>query len=155
MKTTRELGIGDEARDFTLKNHRNEDFTLSHFKGKRVLLSFHPLAWTGICEQQMRSLEANWKIFSSYNALAVGISIDSVPSKLAWAKQLGIKKTLLLSDFWPHGKVAQDYGLFRKEDGFSERANVIIDENQRIAFIKIYPLQILPDVTEIIEFLKK
>jgi peroxiredoxin len=120
-----------------------------------VLLSFHPLAWTSVCAEQMKSLEANKKAFDSLKTIAVGVSVDTVPSKKAWADTLGIKHTRLLSDFWPHGKVAKAYGLFIKKDGISKRANVIIDENQKIALIKIYRLGALPDIKEIISFLKK
>jgi peroxiredoxin len=103
----------------------------------------------------MKSLEANKKAFDSLKTVAVGVSVDTVPSKKAWADTLGIKHTRLLSDFWPHGKVAKAYGLFIKEDGISKRANVIIDEKQKIALIKIYRLGALPDVKEIIDFLRK
>ena len=103
----------------------------------------------------MKSLEKNKKAFDSLNTVAVGISIDTVPSKKAWAESLGIKNTRLLSDFWPHGKVARAYGLFRKDDGISERANVIINEKGTMAFIKVYPISKLPDIEEILEVLKK
>jgi peroxiredoxin len=149
------LKIGENARDFSLEDHNEQEFTLSDFKGKKVLLSFHPLAWTSVCAEQMKSLEKNKLAFDSLNAIAVGLSIDTVPSKKAWAKSLGIKNTRLLSDFWPHGKVAELYGIFRNKDGFSERANIIVDENQKIAFFKIYKLGQLPDIEEIIKALKK
>jgi peroxiredoxin len=103
----------------------------------------------------MKSLESNKKIFDSLNTIAVGVSVDTVPSKKAWAKSLGINNTRLLSDFWPHGKVARLYGIFRTEDGFSERANIIIDEEQKIAFFKIYKIGQLPDIQEIIDDLRK
>jgi peroxiredoxin len=149
------LKKGSKAKNFALPDQNGKEFKLSSLKGKKVLLSFHPLAWTGVCAEQMKSLEANKKAFDSLNAVAVGVSVDTVPSKKAWAESLGIKHTRLLSDFWPHGKVAKAYGLFLREDGISKRANVIIDENQRIALIKVYRLGVLPDIKELIDFLKK
>lgn len=149
------LKKGSKAKNFALPDQNGKEFKLSSFKGKKVLLSFHPLAWTGVCAEQMKSLEANKKAFDSLDAVAVGVSVDTVPSKKAWAESLGIKHTRLLSDFWPHGKVAKAYGLFLREDGISKRANVIIDENQRIALIKVYRLGVLPDIKELIDFLKK
>jgi peroxiredoxin len=149
------LKVGEYAKEFSLEDHNERKFTLSDFKGKKVLLSFHPLAWTSVCAEQMKSLEKNKATFDSLNTIAVGLSIDTVPSKKAWAKSLGIKNTRLLSDFWPHGKVAESYGIFRMRDGFSERANIIIDGNQRIAFFRIYKLGQLPDIQEIIEALEK
>jgi peroxiredoxin len=151
----RKLEICDKANDFALSDQKEKKFKLSDFKGKRVLLSFHPLAWTSVCAEQMKSLEKNKETFDSLNTIAVGVSVDTVPSKKAWADSLGIKKTRLLSDFWPHGKVAKLYGIFRQEDGISKRANIIIDENQKIAFFKVYRLGQLPDIQEIIKILLK
>lgn len=145
---------GDKAPDFKLLDHNEKEFKLSDFKGKRVLLSFHPLAWTGVCVKQMKSLEDHQNDFEELNTIAVGINVDSVPSKEAWAESLGIKKTRLLSDFWPHGKVAELYGIFREKNGFSERANIIINENQEIEFIRIYEIPELPDINEILTFLR-
>ena len=147
--------IGDKASDFTLKDHNKHDVILSDLKGKKVLLSFHPLAWTKICAEQMKSLEANFQQFEESNTVALGISIDTLHSKNAWAKTLGVEKTKLLSDFWPHGGVAKNYGLFREKDGFSERANVIIDEDQKVVFVKVYEISQLPDINEILDSLKK
>ncbi|MGB7055923.1 MAG: peroxiredoxin [bacterium] len=147
--------IGDKAPDFTLKDHNKNDVKLWDLKGKRILLSFHPLAWTKVCAEQMKSLEANVEQFRELNTVALGISVDTVPSKHAWAKELGIEYTKLLSDFWPHGAAAQMYGIFRDKDGFSERANIAVDENGMIVFVKVYDIPQLPDINEIIDFLKK
>jgi peroxiredoxin len=148
------LKIGDKAKNFSLEDQDGKVFTLSDFRGKRILLSFHPLAWTSVCAAQMKSLESNKDAFDSLNTIAVGLSVDSVPSKKAWAKSLGIKNTRLLSDFWPHGKVAKLYGIFRNEDGISERANIIVDEKQKIVFFKIYNLGQLPEIQEVIDALR-
>jgi len=147
--------VGDKAKGFSLLDQNSKEFKLSKSRGKRVLLSFHPLAWTSVCAEQMKSLEKNKNVFDSLNTVAVGVSTDTVPSKKAWAESLGIKSTRLLSDFWPHGKVVRAYGLFRKDDGISERANVIIDEKGTVAFIKVYPIGKLPDIDEILDALRK
>ena len=151
----KKLKVGNNARDFTLEDQNGKLFKLSDFKGKKILLSFHPLAWTSVCAEQMKSLEKNKSAFDGLNTVAVGVSVDTVPSKKAWAESLNIKNTGLLSDFWPHGEVAQLYGIFRTKDGISERANIIVDEKQRIAFFKIYKLAQLPDIQEIIDNLKR
>jgi len=144
---------GDRAKEFTLKDQSDKDVQLSDFQEKKVLLSFHPLAWTSVCAEQMKALEAHKKEFDALNTIALGISIDTVPSKSAWAKELGIKNTMLLSDFWPHGKIAKACGIFRETNGFSERANIVLDENHRVIFVKVYPLKELPDIEEILEVL--
>ncbi|MGB3341650.1 MAG: redoxin domain-containing protein [bacterium] len=149
------IKVGEQLPDFTLFDHNKEKINIADFRGKKLLLSFHPLAWTNICAQQMKSLEVNKKRFDELNTVAFGLSIDSVPSKKAWAeKELGIKNTRLLSDFWPHGEIAKKLGIFREKDGFSERVNIIVDENQRVIFIKIYDISKLPDIEEIVTFLK-
>ena len=143
------------APDFVLKDQNGEEFKLSGTRGKRVLLSFHPLAWTKVCAQQMQSLEENNKALESLNTVPVGISVDSIPTKKAWAENLGIKNARLLSDFWPHGYVAQLYRIFIEEKGFSQRANIIVAENGKIAFVKVYEISQLPDIQEIIRALKE
>ena len=70
-------------------------------------------------------------------------------------KDLGIEKIDLLADFWPHGGIASKLGLFIDKFGFSERANVILDEQRKAIFVKVYPIKELPDINEVLDFLKK
>ncbi len=102
----------------------------------------------------MVSLEEHFNRFDKLNTVALGIGVDSAPSNKAWAKSLNIESTRLLADFWPQGEVARLYGVFRDKDGFSERANIIIDENQVVVFAKLYPISQLPNIEEIIKFLE-
>ncbi len=146
---------GDPARNFSIKDQNDKTFGLYEQAGRRVLLSFHPLAWTDFCAAQMMSLEEKRKELADLNCIPVGISVDSRPCKLAWAKSLNIKHTPLLCDFWPHGAAAMKYGIFRDENGFSERANIIVDEKQKVVFVKIYPVHSVPDIQEVIAFLGK
>lgn len=148
------IDVGDMAPDFTLKDNRVQDVSLSEYRGKKVLLSWHPLAWTAVCAQQMKSLEDNLAEFEKYNTVPLGMSIDSYPSKNAWAKELGIANVKLLADFWPHGKVALDYGLFLDEKGFSARANVLIDEAGKVVWVKVYDIPELPDIEEVLRVVR-
>jgi peroxiredoxin len=148
------IKIGDIIPDFSLKDQDEKEFKMSKFRKKRILLSFHPLAWTSVCAKQMQSLEENFKTFKGLNTVPVGISVDSVPCKKAWADSLGLKNLRILSDFWPHGNVAFLLGLFIEKFGFSERANVIVDERGKVIFVRVYPIHELPDINEVIEFLK-
>ncbi len=148
------IQVGNSAPDFTLKDNRGNDAKLSDYKGKKVLLSFHPLAWTGVCADQMKALEEKKDIFAGLNTVALGISVDSVPSKNAWAKELGIEETKLLSDFWPHGEVAQKYDVFLTEKGFSQRINIILDEDGKVIWVKNYDIPVLPDIEEVIASLQ-
>ncbi|HEX7320741.1 MAG TPA: redoxin domain-containing protein [bacterium] len=154
MAENRTLKIGDVVPEVVLNDQHNKELRIADLKGKKVLLSFHPLAWTKICTRQMKALEENKKRFDELNLVALGISVDTVPSKHAWAKDMGVRETRLLSDFWPHGALAKKLGLFREKDGFSERANVIIDEKGKVTFVKVYDISQLPDIEELINSLK-
>ncbi len=149
------IETGIKAPDFSLKDQNGKTVKLSSLKGKKVLLSFRPLAWTSVCHDQMRLLEENHLHFERLNTVALGIGVDSVPSNKAWAQSMDIQNTRLLSDFWPHGEAAMAYGIFRDKDGFSERANILIDEDQKVMFARVYPTSQLPDFEEILKLLKK
>jgi peroxiredoxin len=149
------IEVGKKIRDFTLRDQDNQRIRLSDFKGRKILLSFHPLAWTSICAKQMKSLEKNITAFQKNNTVALGLSVDSSFCKNAWAKTLDINKTRLLADFWPHGKIAKSLGILNKTLGFSERTNIVIDEKGVIVFVKVYPIKELPDLREIFSILKK
>ncbi|MCD5415582.1 peroxiredoxin [Candidatus Bipolaricaulota bacterium] len=148
------IEVGKEAPDFVLKDQHGENVNLNEYRSKRVILSFHPLAWTGVCARQMQALEENRAVFSERNAEAFGVSVDSVPCKEAWAKELRIRGTKLLSDFWPHGEVAESYGIFRAKDGFSERAVIILDEQGVVRFAKVYPMREVPNMEEVLSSLE-
>lgn len=148
------IKAGSQAPDFTLKNQKGEEIKLSDYRGKKVILSFHPLAWTGVCQTQMELLEKNRLAFEERNTVAFGISVDSVPSKKAWAAEIEVEETDLLSDFWPHGEVAEKFGLFKEKEGFAERANIILDEEGKVQFVKVYPASDVPDFSEILQELE-
>ncbi len=146
---------GDKVIDFTLEDQNGNEFKLSDFEGEKVLLSFHPLAGTSVCAEQMKALDDNIDEFKELDTVPVGISVDSSPAKKLWGEKLGIDQLRMLSDFWPHGEIIKEYGLFRENDGFSERANILIDEDQEIIFKKVYPIGEVPNLEEIFEILKK
>lgn len=148
------INVGSKAPDFTLPDQDTKPFHLAEQTGKKVLLSFHPLAWTSVCRDQMAALEKNIRRLDRLNTVVVGLSVDSVPSKKAWADSIGLKNLRILSDFWPHGGVAKLYGLFREKDGFTERANVLVDESQTVIFAKTYPIRDLPDIEEVVQFVE-
>lgn len=148
------IEVGTKVDDFTLPDHNENEVKLSDLEGKKVLLSFHPLAFTSVCANQMQGLEANYEEFEELDVVPLGISIDAVPAKKAWAEKLGLEKVQLLADFWPHGGLAKDLDIFRDEDGFSERANILLDENGEVIYSQVYEISELPDPQEIIDFIK-
>jgi peroxiredoxin len=144
------IAVGSKAPAFTLKDQDEKDVSLSDLAGRKVVVAFHPLAWTSVCAQQMQGLESNREEYARRGAVAVGLSVDSVPCKAAWAKDIGVHHTRLLADFWPHGGVAAAFGVFRERNGFSERAVFVLDAGDTVAWKKVYPIRELPDVKEIL-----
>lgn len=147
------IEVGNNASNFTVKNTNNQNISLSDFVGKKVLLSWHPLAWTPVCTDQMRALENNWETFQKLNTMPLGFSVDPPPTKKVWAAAINIENVTLPSDFWPHGKVAKQYGIFNDKTGVSERANIIVNENGMVIWTKVYYTNQLPDINEVIQVL--
>lgn len=143
------LRVGDTAPDFELASHHGAKVKLSGFLGqKNVIIAFHPLAWTPVCATQMLNYESDLEWFRQRDTHVLGISVDATPSKAEWAKSLGGITYDLLSDFYPHGAVAEAYGVNRS-DGASERAVFVVDKHGKIAFAKVYDIPILPDNAEV------
>jgi peroxiredoxin len=133
------LSVGESAPDFELRSHRGGTVRLSDFRGKKnVVLAFHPLAFTPVCANQMTGYESDTSRLEELDAVVLGVSIDPQPSKAAWANTLGTISFDLLSDFHPHGEVAQKYDVFRQKEGFSERAVFVIDKQGKVAWSKVY-----------------
>lgn len=146
------IKVGDKAPDFELQDQFGEKISLSGLKGKKVLLSFHPLAWTSICGDQMRGLERNYEKFQEKGVSEIlGLSVDAQPSKSVWAKALSLENIKILADFEPKAKMAKDYDLYFGELGTSARATVLIDEEGKVAWAKQYEISELPSVEEILE----
>jgi len=148
------IGLGTAAPDFTLRDQHNEEFALSSARGRRVLLSFHPLAFTPVCTRQMQALEAAMDSFEALCVVPLGLSVDAWPSKHAWSNEMGLKALRILADFWPHGGVAASMGLFREKKGFSQMANLVLDASGKAVWLKIYDIPQLPDLEEVLAYLK-
>ena len=148
------LNIGDEIPNLKLRDHNEEEITLGKFDGKNILLSFHPLAWTSVCRDQMQALEANYEEFEKNNTVPLGISVDPVPSKRAWAANIGLENLRLLSDFWPHGNFASKLGIFIEDKGISGRVNILVDDQGEVLWLKEYDIPELPDIDEVLDAVK-
>ncbi len=149
------IKVGDVAPPFALKDQHKREHHLAEYRGQRVLLAFHPLAWTPVCGDQMRDLETYYDTLLELNTVPFSVSVDSPPAKLAWAEAMGIRKLSMLSDFWPHGEYASRMGLLREANGFTERANVLIDETGRVAWVKVYEVPETPNIQEVLDVLSE
>jgi glutaredoxin len=103
----------------------------------------------------MPSYELDLQKFEGYNTQVLGISVDHIPCLKAWAESLGGISYPLLSDFWPHGAVAERYGAFREEEGKSERALFVVDKEGIVRYVDIHDIDEQPDNEELFRFLRQ
>jgi peroxiredoxin len=120
---------GDRAPDFDLEVTHEERVGLSDFLGRsNLLLVFHPLAFTQVCEDEALDLQENLDSFRNAGTEIVLVSCDPWPARQAWKRQLGAEYTFA-SDFWPHGAAARAYGVFNEENGAAFRGTFLIDRD--------------------------
>lgn len=146
--------IGDIIPEFELSDHNDQKVNLEEFSGKNVLLSFHPLAWTRVCRLQMEALEEHYEELIENGTIPLGISVDPVPSKKAWADHLELKNLRLLSDFWKHGEFADKLGIFYDSKGISGRVNILVNDKGKVLWSKVYDIHEVPDIDEVLEAVK-
>ncbi|MBN1313558.1 MAG: redoxin domain-containing protein [Anaerolineae bacterium] len=148
------LTIGQPAPDFVLPSHLDKDIRLSDYRGKNVVLAFFPLAWTPVCSSQIPWYEADKARFAALDTQVFALSVDSVPCLKAWLDTFNGVTYPVLSDFWPHGDVAQKYGVLRS-NGTSERALFIVDKQGIIRYIDIHDVDKQPDNEVLLAELRK
>ena len=147
--------IGEKAPDFTLPSLSGEKISLSQFKGeKNVVISFVPAAWTPVCSDQWPGYNLAKIIFDKNNAILLGITVDNIPTLYAWTNQMGDLWFPVLSDFWPHGKVSEMFGVLRS-DGVAERALFIIDKKGILRYAHVSDINNRPDLKDLATALEK
>ncbi len=130
--TVAPLAVGDTAPDFVLKDQNGADFSLSQFRlEKNVVLVFYPFAFSGICTGELCEIRDNLGRYVSDDVQVLAISCDHMFSQRAWADKEGYFFPLL-SDFWPHGGVAQAYGVFNERAGAALRGTFLVDREGAI-----------------------
>ena len=146
IDSTLKVKVGEVAPDFTLPAVGGGEVTLSQYRGKKnVVISFVPAAWTPVCSDQWPGYNIVQEIFDENDAVLLGITVDNIPTLYAWTKQMGQLWFPVLSDFWPHGEVAQKYGVLRSS-GVSERALFFIDKKGIIRDIQVSDINVRPDL---------
>jgi peroxiredoxin len=131
------VDVGSEAPDFTLLDQNREEVTLSSFRGKQaVLLVFYPLAFTGICTGELCVVRDDMPSFQNDKVQILTVSVDSAYTHKIFAEREGYDFPLL-SDFWPHGAVAQAYGAFNDTAGIANRGTFLIDTEGIVRFAEM------------------
>lgn len=130
------LPVGTAAPDFTLKDHNGRPVTLSALRGRRVLLVFYPLAFTGVCQGELGEIRDNLARYVNDDTATLAISVGPPPTHKAWAKENGFTFPLL-SDFWPHGAVTKAYRVFNDDAGYPNRGTFVLDRTGVIRFAEM------------------
>ncbi len=148
------VAVGDTAPDFALPSITGETVRLSDYRGKNVVLSFVPAAWTPVCSGQWPGYDLVRDLFEKHDAVILGISVDNLPTLHAWVQEMNGVWFPVLSDFWPHGGTAQLYGILRS-NGTAERALFVIDKQGIIRFIDVHDINKRPPLETLIQELDK
>lgn len=131
------LAVGCDAPDFTLKDQDNQPVTLSDYRGqKNVLVVFFPLAFTGICQGELDEIRDNLSRYENDLTATLAISVGPSATHKVWSTQSGFTFPVL-SDFWPHGAVAQAYGVFNEDRGIANRGTFVIDRSGVVRFSEV------------------
>lgn len=147
--------MGDPAPDFTLKAVSGKMISIKDYRGtKNVVISFVPAAWTPVCSDQWPGYNIVQDIFESTDAVLLGITVDNIPTLYSWTNQMGKLWFEVLSDFWPHGAVADKFGVLRA-DGVAERALFVIDKKGVIRYIDVHDINQRPSLETLVKELQK
>jgi peroxiredoxin (alkyl hydroperoxide reductase subunit C) len=151
--------VGDKAPDFSLPSVAGGEVSLNQYQGKKnVVLSFVPAAWTPVCSDQWPGYNIIEDLFHENEAVLLGITVDNIPTLFAWIREMVPEGTALwfpvLSDFWPHGGVADKYGVLRS-DGMTERALFVIDKRGVIRYIDVHNINERPRLDLLINELER
>lgn len=131
------IEVGQPAPEFTLRDQNNEEVSLSDFRGQQaVLVIFYPLAFTGICTGELCAVRDDLSTFQNDDVQVMTISVDSTYSHKIFSEKEGYEFPLL-SDFWPHGAVAQAYGVFNDTTGFANRGTFLVDKDGIVRFAEL------------------
>jgi len=122
------LLIGDQVPNFSLVNQYGETVSLVDFRGKKnVVVVFYPLSFSGICTGELCELRDNFSQFERSDVELLAISVDSKFVQKQFAEHEGYKFSVL-ADFWPHGAVAKQFGVFIEDSGIANRATFVINK---------------------------
>ena len=147
------LRAGTPAPDFLLHSTPDQAVSLSDFRGQPVILAFYPADWSPVCGDQMALYNEILSEFRQFNAELIGISVDGIWCHLAFAENRKLHFPLL-ADFEPKGDVARRYGVYREQEGTSERALFVIDGAGVIRWSYVSPVGINPGADGILRALE-
>jgi peroxiredoxin len=147
------LPAGTPAPDFSLLMDPERKLSLKELGGHPVILAFYPADWSPVCGDQMALYNEILPEFKRFDAELLGISVDGAWCHRAFSENRNLHFPLL-ADFHPQGEVAQSYGVYRYQDGTSERALFVIDGQGRITWSYVSPIDVNPGADGILSALE-
>ena len=140
--------VGDQAPDFELRDQHGTPVRLSSFRGaKHVVLVFYPLAFSPVCSNELYAMRDEFPEVTRDDVALLTVSVDSTYAHRAWSDAEHFQFELL-SDFWPHGEVAKQYGVFDPERGIANRGTFIIDKDGVVRWKVVNPVLQARDLAE-------
>lgn len=131
------VDVGDQAPEFTTKDQHNQDVKLSDFRGRQnVLLVFYPFAFSRVCTAELRAVQEDLSTFQNDTVQILPISVDHPFTLKAFAEKEGYDFPLL-ADFWPHGRIAEQYGVFNDRAGFALRGTFLVDREGKVRYAAV------------------
>jgi peroxiredoxin len=128
--------VGDRAPDLSLRDQDRQVVSLAGLRGAPVLLVFYPFAFSRLCTAELSRLREELADYTDLGVRVLAISTDPVYALKAFREQQGLDFPLL-SDFWPHGAVAQAFGVFDEKAGMALRATFLLDGAGVVRFAQV------------------
>jgi peroxiredoxin len=150
---TAQLPPGTEAPDFELRSTPDQTLSLRELRGKPVILVFYPEDWSPVCSDQLALYQQLLPEFQRFDAELVGVSVDGIWCHLAFGQDRNLHFPLL-ADFEPKGEVSRRYGVYRSDDGTSERALYVIDADGIVRWSYVSPVGVNPGADGILRALE-
>jgi peroxiredoxin len=147
------LQAGTPAPDFALNSTPDQKLSLSELRGQPVILAFYPADWSPVCGDELALFNEILPEFRGFGAELVGISVDGAWCHAAFARTSGLHFPLL-ADFEPKGAVARQYGAYRDDDGYAERALFVIGADGVITWSYLSPVGVNPGADGILAALE-
>ncbi len=131
-----------------------ETLSLEDLRGAPAVLVFYPADFSPVCGDELAIFGAVQSEIEAHGARVVGISVDSAWCHRAFAREKKIAFPLL-SDFNPKGEVSRRYRSYREQEGFSERALVVLDREGKVFWSACSPIDVNPGVDGVLDALER
>ena len=145
--------VGTRGPDFQSRNQFGQPVSLSELSGTPVVLVFFPFAFTGLCTGELRELRDHSRDFGDLGARVLAVSTDTMYAQRVFAEQEDLRFDLL-SDHWPHGGIAQAYGVFDTEVGCAARGSFVLDAEGIVVWTAITSLGERREVAQLVTALR-